>query len=341
MAGLEIAGSCMDESTRENSSTNSLTTSIKCPLIPISSRSNSIYRKYPWSLHAYRFSKKSTSWLWMKWPTPIGEATRCCKWALPLESSRALQSPSGFSRDGWAKRRLLWMTGWWLEASYHFRAWLQWANCVSAKSTDLWFNTTLMLESRFGGSRDAGVGSFPRTITHYTQGIWSYHSRAGIVPSLAYHQQTLMVSLITYTLTTTIVKISLLLLYRRIFAISSVRLVSMIVIIVCVMWLLSNVLVVIFQCRPVSAFFNAELLFTNQCIDIQAFYTSITAGNLMLDLLILALPLYMVHGLQLRVKQKIVLSGIFALGALWVIFWGYRAKQLTSSAPVSREWCAL
>ena len=114
----------------------------------------------------------------------------------------------------------------------------------------------------------------------------------------------------------TIVKLSLILLYRRIFATRRFKRASLVVGTACVAWFLISLFLMIFQCRPVSAFFDPELLFTDHCIDLQALYRGILASNIALDLILLCLPLYMVLGLQLAVRQKLLLSGIFALGSL-------------------------
>ena len=72
----------------------------------------------------------------------------------------------------------------------------------------------------------------------------------------------------------------------------------------------------IFQCRPFSAAFEPALLFTDQCIDLQAFYEGVTIANLGLDVVVLYLPLHMVWKLKLPTRQKLMLSGIFLLGGL-------------------------
>ena len=114
----------------------------------------------------------------------------------------------------------------------------------------------------------------------------------------------------------TLVKLSLILLYRRIFATPQFRRVSLVVGTACVAWFLISFSLIIFQCQPVSAFFNPAMLFTHRCIDLQALYRGMLSSNIALDLVLLCLPLYMVLGLQLPLRQRLLLSGIFALGSL-------------------------
>lgn len=62
-----------------------------------------------------------------------------------------------------------------------------------------------------------------------------------------------MSTILTYSLTITMVKISILMLYRRIFDTATFRLKSLIVGIICVAWFLVAVFTDIFQCRPFEA----------------------------------------------------------------------------------------
>lgn len=115
-------------------------------------------------------------------------------------------------------------------------------------------------------------------------------------------------------MTITSVKISLLFLYRRLFPTQIFKRNSLIVGVLSIVWFIAAVLFDIFQCRPFTAAFDPTLIFSNQCIDVQAFYWGITIANLLLDVIILALPLQMVWGLKLKLQEKVGLSGVFLLG---------------------------
>ncbi|KAI4209740.1 MAG: hypothetical protein LQ351_007336 [Letrouitia transgressa] len=123
-----------------------------------------------------------------------------------------------------------------------------------------------------------------------------------------------MATMITYATTITCVKISLLLLYRRIFSISRFRHVAALIGGLCVTWYLAAIFADIFQCRPFSAAFEIQNLFTPKCIDEQAYYRGIITSNVILDVLVLAIPIAMVWRLQLKRSQKVSLSCIFLLG---------------------------
>ncbi|KAL8804381.1 MAG: hypothetical protein Q9182_002576 [Xanthomendoza sp. 2 TL-2023] len=120
-------------------------------------------------------------------------------------------------------------------------------------------------------------------------------------------------SIITYSLAISSVKISLLLLYRRIFDTEHFKKRSLIVGIACVLCL-------------------------------YAYYLGFSSSNLVLDLVILLLPLHMVWKLKLPPRQKLALSGIFSIGLLSCIAASVRAlvdEYLWSLAePATAIFCA-
>ena len=114
----------------------------------------------------------------------------------------------------------------------------------------------------------------------------------------------------------TLVKLSLLIMYRRIFFTAAFKRCTLIVGSTVILWFIIALFTDLFQCRPFQAAFNVELLLTDQCINLQAYYRGITASNLCLDVILLYMPLHMVWGLKLRTRQKIEVSGIFLLGSM-------------------------
>ncbi|KAG7009144.1 ubiquitin carboxyl-terminal hydrolase 2 [Physcia stellaris] len=92
--------------------------------------------------------------------------------------------------------------------------------------------------------------------------------------------KTLLPTVLAYSLTITIVKLSILLLYRRLFVTRTFKLLTLSVAGLCMAWFIAAVLTDIFQCHPISAVFDATMLFTDKCIDLQAYYWGITAANM-------------------------------------------------------------
>ena len=112
------------------------------------------------------------------------------------------------------------------------------------------------------------------------------------------------------------VKISILLLYRRIFDTPRFVRAAEVVGIACLSWLAAALLCLAFQCHTSAERQSVESIFSHQCIDLKAYWLAVTGSNMALDLIILCMPLYMVYNLRLQTRQKVALSGIFALGAL-------------------------
>ena len=112
------------------------------------------------------------------------------------------------------------------------------------------------------------------------------------------------------------VKISILLLYRRIFDTLKFRTATMIVGIACVSWLIAALLCLAFQCHTEAERYNSASLFSDQCMDLKSYWAAVAGSNMGLDLVILCMPLCMVWNLKLAIRQKVALTGVFALGAL-------------------------
>jgi len=74
----------------------------------------------------------------------------------------------------------------------------------------------------------------------------------------------------------------------------------------------ADFLVAIFQCHPVSFFWNKSL--PGSCIDQNEFYRWNGVANLLLDVMILTLTLPMIWNMNLQSRQKLSLTGLFLLG---------------------------
>ena len=144
-------------------------------------------------------------------------------------------------------------------------------------------------------------------------------SNAYLLQPVLRSDQMMMSGLLTYSFTITTVKISILVLYRRIFITTAFKKKTLIVGVACLAWFFITIFTNLFQCRPFKAAFDPQLLFTNQCVDLQTYYWGIAGSNLALDVVILFLPLHMVWRLKISKGQKAMLSGIFMLGGVYVL----------------------
>ena len=126
----------------------------------------------------------------------------------------------------------------------------------------------------------------------------------------------LMVAMVTYASAITWTRLSLIVMYRRIFDTIRFRNISSGLIILCLLWWIIAAFGQIFMCRPVAAFFDPTSLTSNQCMDIRSFLRGMTIANVFLDAGVLCFPIYKVNTLQLQRRQKLMLSSIFLMGGL-------------------------
>jgi hypothetical protein len=120
---------------------------------------------------------------------------------------------------------------------------------------------------------------------------------------------------IMYKVVITINKISFLCLYLRIFIQPTFRRICYGGIIFLVCWGLAYILVTIFQCIPVDAFWDHTI--TNKtCVNSEAQWLSYAVISIISDFSILALPMFPIYKLKLPRGDKIALAAIFSLGAL-------------------------
>ncbi|OQE72644.1 hypothetical protein PENNAL_c0094G10481 [Penicillium nalgiovense] len=117
---------------------------------------------------------------------------------------------------------------------------------------------------------------------------------------------------ISYTLLVPTIKVSILLLYRRIFSVPKFQLASLLAGGLVLAWCLAVFITVLVQCRPIS--FNWNKNQSGTCINAKSFFFGNAISNLLIDVIILALPIPMVLQLQLRLSQKLTILGIFLLG---------------------------
>lgn len=131
--------------------------------------------------------------------------------------------------------------------------------------------------------------------------------------------QYLYIEQLVFAFTITSVKISLLSFYQRIFSVRVFRRWVLFVGALCLVWLVVCLFLIIFQCSPVPAAWRVMMRLSGaRCIPATRIVFGAELANVLLDILILALPIYMVRRLQLPRRRKVVVGGIFLLGGLCV-----------------------
>ncbi|KAI4224930.1 MAG: hypothetical protein L6R36_004289 [Xanthoria steineri] len=129
----------------------------------------------------------------------------------------------------------------------------------------------------------------------------------------------LFVGEILYCLTITFAKFSILCFCWRIFSSSkSIRPPIYILSGIVSMWTLAVIFMTIFQCKPVSGFWNrTKPAICN--VDSQKFFIGNAIPNILTDVALMVLPLPYIWQLNRSKSQKIALAGVFLLGGFVII----------------------
>lgn len=72
----------------------------------------------------------------------------------------------------------------------------------------------------------------------------------------------------------------------------------------------------IFKCKPIQAAYNTALASTAKCMPYGALVFGFEFSNLILDVFILALPVFVIQALQLETRRKVLITSVFLLGGL-------------------------
>lgn len=127
------------------------------------------------------------------------------------------------------------------------------------------------------------------------------------------------VAAILYFGVTTAIKISVLLMYRRIFSVDKFRRQSLVVGAISVVWWLAGTIATIVSCIPVNRLWVGPSA-GGYCFNFNIFWMTMGGVELVIDLVILIMPVRMILALRLSRQQKVLLVGIFLLGGLYVTY---------------------
>ena len=126
-------------------------------------------------------------------------------------------------------------------------------------------------------------------------------------------------------------KLSLILLYRRIFVGPVFKRLTWIIGTLIVVWHGAFIFAFIFQCTPISTVWN--LTASNpKCVDRIALWKTYAISDILTDTMVLSMPIPATWDLQMGKKQKLAVSGIFLLGTMYgltfILGFGYRSQSL-------------
>ncbi|KAL9608354.1 MAG: hypothetical protein Q9167_006810 [Letrouitia subvulpina] len=133
------------------------------------------------------------------------------------------------------------------------------------------------------------------------------------------------------------IKLSILLFYRRIFTTKNFILVTNLTGLVVIAWWIAVVFTQIFSCRPIHGFWNRAVEST--CIKPTPYYVGVAVPNIATDIVLLALPVRMIMGLQLSTGQKIGLTATFLTGGFVVAASLIRIFKLLPTSTQTDLFC--
>ncbi|MCJ1477259.1 hypothetical protein MMC13_005930 [Lambiella insularis] len=123
--------------------------------------------------------------------------------------------------------------------------------------------------------------------------------------------QLFWISQIVYKVTITATKISILLLYLRIFPHQKFRYATFVVMAFVFSYATASILATVFQCLPVSRVWDKSV--SGHCINLTAFWYANAGSSIFSDLMIFVLPIPVIHSLHLPFRQKVALVMVFAI----------------------------
>lgn len=126
--------------------------------------------------------------------------------------------------------------------------------------------------------------------------------------------KTLFTGSILYTLCIASIKLSILMLYKRLFPVRPMNIAVQVVSLIVIVWAACGILAGCFICVPTEKLWNPMI--PGGCMDLGKFYYGLQIPNIVTDAIILVMPMHTVWGLPISKAQKTGLSIIFVLGFL-------------------------
>ncbi|CAG8300760.1 unnamed protein product [Penicillium salamii] len=139
-----------------------------------------------------------------------------------------------------------------------------------------------------------------------------------------------------YVTAVALTKISILLMYARIFPTKGFRIASIILGVVSISWAISIIFVSVFQCTPVARAWNPTIPGT--CINLKGSFIGNAVPNIVTDIAILSLPVRAVWGLHVNLVHRLSVIGMFLLGSFVIFTSIYRFTTLFQFDPTDVAW---
>lgn len=145
--------------------------------------------------------------------------------------------------------------------------------------------------------------------------VWHIQSIVMILVDLRYSCQAIYAGEIFYAPIIVCIKCSILTLYYRLFGIrKGLARTCQALIGITIAWGIATLLPAIFQCNPVDVAWD-PMKTENRCIELRPYLIGTNVPNVVLDFAILLTPVYVIWKLKLPISKRLLISGIFVLGA--------------------------
>ncbi|KAI0458425.1 hypothetical protein F5B21DRAFT_459601 [Xylaria acuta] len=145
----------------------------------------------------------------------------------------------------------------------------------------------------------------------------------------------LLISEFTYLVAVTFIKLSMLFLYHRIYTTPTFRRWVYFVIALGIIYIIAFIPIFLTNCIPLSQYWDPKP--TGWCRDTVVSDSATVAGNLLLDILVLVLPLPILWRLQMSIRDKITVTAMFSIGLVTVALVLWRLG-VTTATRASADW---
>ncbi|KAJ5159300.1 uncharacterized protein N7500_008951 [Penicillium coprophilum] len=170
-------------------------------------------------------------------------------------------------------------------------------------------------------------------LTNYGMGL-----RSEILPmeNIMMIAKLLVVFECIYVTTIGVTKVSILLMYCRIFPTKEIRTASMILGGISLAWVIAIIFVSIFQCTPIARAWDTRIPGT--CIDLKGSFIGNAVPNVVTDIIILSLPVRVVWGLHASLTHRLV---IFTSIYRFTTLFDFNPADIAWTLGKSCTWCVV
>ncbi|KAK5995385.1 hypothetical protein PT974_03789 [Cladobotryum mycophilum] len=140
---------------------------------------------------------------------------------------------------------------------------------------------------------------------------------------------------VPYKVTVCLNKMSAILLYLRIFVTPRFRIACFIVTGLVVGWSVSAIASTIWQCHPIAGAWNTSL--HAKCINSGVFWVAYAIMNVLTDIIVLALPIPLILALQLKMRDRLMICGLFLMGGLVTVTSILRTTSVQNSTKTKSD----